>query len=292
MAVAEMLGLREVRASVALHEAPRHQQRELDRERERARERLTPGEARLVRYVLSEWSGDAQGGSRWAEMIQAEEAAAAVQERARAADAAALDVEALILGRARKRALKLALKYPGRSRIELRREAWARQDERLEAYCQTMHVKSSGSMSKLGAADQHGYPLLEGPEAWVARGRKAAGEIVRAWRAVCALDRRAPALAVVLVRLHGNALPGDRGVNPFAKSYAADLAREYALVAECAGLGSWAELARSIGRKRKGETSEVVAARSALLREAAARSERLIVGATRGYREEWGRAEG
>jgi hypothetical protein len=153
-----------------------------------------------------------------------------------------------------------------------------------------MHVSGGASLSKVGACDQHGYPLLEGAENWSARGRRAAGEIVRAWRAITALDRRRPDLACALVRLHGDSLPGDRGVNPFAASYKADLAREYALVADRVGLGSWAELKAAL-QKRKAAGPEAEMARSAMLREAARRSEHLIVAAVRGYREEHGRAE-
>ena len=258
---------------------------------ERYRERLSPSEQRLVRYVVSEWAGDATGGSRWSDMIQAEERAKALAKPAKDADDSATDVEALAVREASKRAIRLALRTPGKTRRERREEAWARADEALRLYCQTQYVPSAGSASKLGAVDAHGYPLLEGAEQWSQRGRKAAAEIVRAWRALTALDRDEPRLASVLVRLYGDRPPGDRSSTLFDRSHKPDVCAEYVRVADCVGLGSWPDILRAT-RRTKAEGPETALARAALVRELSKRSEALIAAAARGYRAAWARAEG
>lgn len=233
------------------------------------RERLTPAEIKLVRYVLGEWAGDSGGSTRWAEMMREEEVSRDAERLSKAASKAAKEL---------RRMLRL------RSPLEVRQAAWARSDERLRRYCQEMHCSGGGPSSKLGAIDSNGYPLLEGAEIWASRGHKKAGEIIQAWRAVTSLDADRPDLAAVLVRLYGGQLPGDRIYNPFVHAYTPDLAHEYSLVIDCVGMGTWRQFSEAL-KKKDTDTKEVTVMKAKIMAEGAKRSEKIIVAATQGYRD-------
>ena len=168
-----------------------------------------------------------------------------------------------------------------------------------------MYVPKGGSCSKYGAVDLQGYPLLEGPETWSQNhGRRHSRDVVRAWRAVTALDREQPALAVCLMRLYGDSLPGVHRANPYdgAGGWGTDVAAEYARVGDLVLTQPWVAWVDAVavdGRRRDGETpsaqtARVGAARSARAEEikaAAGRAERAIEAATLGYRARWEAAE-
>jgi hypothetical protein len=174
----------------------------------------------------------------------------------------------------------------------------------LERYCRTMYVPKGGTGAKVGAVDIHGYPLLEGSENWIARGHKRAAAILRAWRALTQLDRAQPVLAVCLVRLYGDAMPGDRRTNPYdgAGSWGKDLASDYALVGDLVTPLPWLAWIESVApdtKRREGESVEAQRARVAvslatkrsLIAKAAARAEDLIAQSVVGYRKCLERAE-
>jgi hypothetical protein len=160
-----------------------------------------------------------------------------------------------------------------------------------------MYVPKGGSSSKVGAVDLQGYPLLEGAEVWCAGGRKRARDVVRTWRALTMLDREAPALAVCLVRLYGDSLPGDRRANPYdgAGPWSKDVAADYALVGDLVLALPWVRWVDSVTpetRRLEGETvqaarmrhAEALASKRAIVREAGERAEKVIEEAVNGYR--------
>lgn len=236
--------------------------------REATRLRLTSEEARHIRYVLSEWAGEAMPGSSAAQLEKLAAAPVLLDGDVSESDG--------------RRRIRLALV----SAAERWRSAWL-------ADQQTQYVnptKSSGF---------HGWEMTPA-DMWVndryGAARKKRESALRAWRVLRRMaDEGAPAL-VVLHALYGDLPPGlpMRGLWP--KGVDDEYRRVVRLVDRERGSGAALDaIATSEKKRRPNESADAhrarlaaaSTARTALLGELGAACEKLIVQSANAYRAAW-----
>lgn len=234
--------------------------------REATRLRLTAEEARNIRYVLSEWSGDVVGSSSAAQLEQL------------ASDPVLLEPEA-------------RTDKEGKRRLEMAIEsAWKRAWEDDEG---EMHVSPSHGSS------YHGWEMTQ-IDRWSNErqgpGRKAREERIHAWRTLKRLAESFSPSLIILNALYGDVPPGLPMRGLWDKTTDQDYRRVVRYVPESGGSGAALEALLHVDRRRldgesfdaqKARLTAATAARTAVLSRLGQECEKLIVRASVDYREAW-----